>query len=127
MPPFNPRGMQDTSATTHTLTFLEAFDNGNSGAAKTINWTNGQKQTLTLTDDVTLTIADAEGSGNFLLKVVQDNVGGRDITWPANVKWPSGTKPAISIGEPGIALRVSIISLFYDGTDYHGVGSLDFR
>jgi len=62
------------------ITFSGEYDNGNSGASKTINWNNG-KQKLTLNSDTTLSFtAPTNGIGNFTLKMVQDATGDRTVT-----------------------------------------------
>ena len=35
---------------------------------------------------------------NIILILVQDGTGSRTATWPATVKWPSGTAPTLSTG-----------------------------
>ena len=39
-----------------------------------------------------------------------------------NVKWAGGARPTLSTGNGAI----DIISLYFDGTSYHGVASLGF-
>ena len=47
--------------------------------------------------------------GSFLLKMKQDATGGRTIpTWPASVKWPSGTAVTLSTA----ANSIDIITFF---------------
>ena len=104
------------------LTFSSEYDKGDSGTADTVDWANGQKQKSTLTDNVTFTFTAPSGVGNFLLKLVQDSTGSRTVTWPSNVKWPSGTAPTLSTS----ASAVDIVSFLYDGTNYYGSSSLDF-
>ena len=109
-------------------TFVSEYDNGNSTAAATIDWNNSQKQVITLTADTTLTFTDpAVGVGNFQLRIVQDATGGWDITWPGNVKWPRATKPRVSVGPAAAAGGETIVSVFWNGSDYYGLGTLDFR
>lgn len=97
------------------LTWSGEYDNGNSGSAITLNWNNGNFQTVTLTDDVTFTFTDpAIGIGRFDLRIVQDATAGRDITWPGNVEWPE-IEPDWTTGTNG---EQSVITLRYDGTNY---------
>lgn len=99
-----------------TVTFQDEHDNGNSGAADTINWNNGQKQLSTLTDNVTFTFTDPAGPCNLVFHLIQDAGGTNTATWPASVKWPGGTAPVISAG----ALAEDIVTFYFDGTDYFG-------
>jgi len=107
-----------------TASFGSEYNNGSqSGPSYTINWNNGQKQTITLTGNITsLTLTAPAGVGNFLLRIVQDATGGRTITWPGSVKWAGGTAPTLSTG----ANAEDIITFYYNGTSYYGVGSLNF-
>ncbi|MHA1883082.1 MAG: hypothetical protein ACTSUO_08560 [Candidatus Thorarchaeota archaeon] len=102
--------------------FDAEFDNGNSGTTVTIDWTKGNKQKLTLTDDCTFTFVSPSGPCNLVLKLVQDNTGGRTVTWPASVKWPASTPPVLSTG----ANKVDIICFYFDGTNYYGSGEFNF-
>lgn len=106
-----------------TATFPSEYDNGNQGATWTLDWNNGQKQKVTLTASTTsLTItAPTTGVGNFLLKIVQDASGPWTVAWPASVNWPGGTAPTLSG-----ASATDIISMYWDGTAYWAVGSLNF-
>lgn len=105
-----------------TATFDAEVDNGNSGTADTINWTVGNKQKSTLTDNCTFTFTEPAGPCNLILKLIQDATGGRTVTWPADVNWPSGTPPTLSTG----ANAIDIVALYYDGTNFYGMASLDF-
>jgi len=102
--------------------FDAEYDNGNSGAADTIDWGNGNKQMSTLSNACSYTFTAPDGVGNFLLRLVQDTTGGHAVTWPVNVLWPDSTEPTIT----ATANAVSIVSLYYDSSDYYGVSSLNF-
>lgn len=69
----------------------EEYDNGNSGASKTINWKNGSYQKITLTANCTLTFSNVAAGDVLNLRVVQDGTGGYDITWPATTKAKNGS------------------------------------
>ena len=89
--------------------------------ATTINWTEGNKVKVTLTADTTLSFTNPSNPCNLTLELVQDATGGRALTLPT-IKWVGGTAPTLTTTANGI----DIISLFYDGTDYYGVASLNF-
>ena len=104
-------------------TFIEEFSNGDSGAGTVvINWNEGQKQKITLTGDPTLVFFQPPSVCNLLFKIVQDGGGGRSITWPTGVLFPGGTDPALTAGGG----TTDIVSFYYDGNQFFGVGSLDF-
>ncbi len=92
------------------------FDNGNSGAALTIDWNNGNSQRVTLTAaTVTLTLTNGKAGGSYVLECVQDGSGSRLITWAAGggtaVIWPSAVTPTLTT----TASRADIFTFFLDG------------
>lgn len=103
-------------------TYQAEFNNGNSGVAATITWTNGQKQRLTLTGNATLTFVNPPGPCNLMLKLIQDGTGNRNVSWPASVRWRNGNPPNLTT--PGGS--IDLIALYFDGTNYYGVSSLNF-
>ena len=99
------------------LAYFSEFDNGDSGAADTIDWAaNGNKQKSTLTANCTFTFTAPTGPASLLLKLAQDGVGSRTVTWPATVHWPSGTAPTLTT----TVSRIDIITFYFDGTTYFG-------
>ncbi len=85
-------------------------------ASSAIDWNQGNKQSITLTGDVTLTFTDPAGPCNLILKIVQDSVGGHNVTFPANVKWEGGSAPDLSSDTGG---SIRIVTLYFDGSDYY--------
>jgi hypothetical protein len=100
---------------------LTEYDAGNSGASKTITWTDGQNQKLTLTGSPTLTFASPVAGMTAKLKLTQDGTGSRTITWPT-IKWVGGAAPTLSTA----AAAIDIVSLYYDGTSYYGTAGIGF-
>ena len=105
---------------TETITFDLEYDNGNSGAADTVDWGKGNKQKSTMTDDCTYTFTAPDGPCNVMLKLIQDGTETRVPTWPGTVKWPGGTEPTWSTA----ASAVDMISFYYDGTNYYGSAAI---
>lgn len=63
-----------------TVGFNGTYDNGNSGASKTITLTNGQKQKVTLTANATLTIDFTDATiGDYQIEIYQDATGSRTL------------------------------------------------
>lgn len=89
------------------------YDNGNSGASKTITWTNGLRQKLTITATTTLSFSGAVAGMILILEVIIDSTGGYTITLPT-VKWPQ----QITQSFDNVANRKNILQILYDGTDY---------
>lgn len=107
-----------------TANFTTEVDNGNSGAADTLDWTAGNKQKSTLTDNVTYTFSPApDGPCSLILRLIQDATGTRTATWPATVKWPGGTAPTLTT----TANAVDVVALYFDGTNYHCNFALDSK
>lgn len=88
---------------------------GNSGTALTINFNNGPAQAFTLTGNVTLTLSNVQAGGSYLIRIMT-GAGGFTVTWPAAVKWPSGTTPTIT----ATASKVDLVNLYSDGTTFYG-------
>lgn len=97
-------------------------DDGNSSTADTIDWTTGNFHKSTLTGNCTYTFTAPTGPTTLVLKVIQDGTGSRTVTWPAAVKWPSGTAPTLTT----TAAAVDIISFYFDGTNYYGFTDFNF-
>jgi len=95
-------------------TFNSEIDNGNSSTADTIDWGAGNNHKSTLTGNCTYTFTAPAGPAFLSLKVIQDATGSRAVTWPASVKWPSGTAPTLSTA----ANAIDIVTFYYDGTSY---------
>ena len=108
-----------------TITFEAEYSNGDSGASPTVNWNNGQKQSIVCSAaTVTFTFtAPTNGVGNFLLRLIQDNPAATTtINWPGSVLWAGGTEPTWSTSDD----EIDIVSFYYDGTNYYGVGNVGF-
>lgn len=106
-----------------TAIFDEEYDNGDSGASATIDWTVGNKQKITLTAGCTLTFTAPGGACHLMLKLIQDATGGRSVTWPASVKWIAGSAPTITPD----ASAVDLVAFYCDGTNYYGTFGGDFQ
>jgi hypothetical protein len=98
------------------------YSAGNSSTAITIDWRNGDAQSVTMTGNCTFTFSNPVAGETYLLKLTQDGTGSRTATWPAAVKWPAATAPTLTTTAAGI----DIVSFYYDGTNYYGASSLAF-
>ena len=103
-------------AGTFTNGYTEETVTANTGTAYTIDLANGSVQILTLTGNVTYTFPTATAGRSFLLIEKQDATGSRTVTWPAAVKWPSGTAPTIT----STASRSDLFGFTADGTNWIG-------
>jgi len=90
----------------------------------TIDWGLGNKFNFQFgAFNETFTFTDPAKPGNFTLKLVQDSVGSRTATFPANVEFSGGTAPTLTTTA---TTGTDIISFYFDGTDYFGGSILDF-
>lgn len=109
-------GLTLTGTSTATVVkFTSEYDAGTSGTSKTIAFANGQKQKLTLSGNVTITLS-FPGPGNYQLKLVQDGTGSRTAVWNGSVKYIGSTSsPEINKNSNGETL----VSIYYDGSSYY--------
>jgi hypothetical protein len=91
------------------------INNGNSGFADTIDWSQGNKQKSTLTANCVYTFIAPNGVANVQLKIIQ-GVGSNTITWPGSVIWIGDSAPTLST----VINSVDFIMFFWDGTNYWG-------
>jgi hypothetical protein len=99
----------------------EAANVVSTGAA-TIDWTAGNKQSLTLDDDCTVTFDNPPGPASLIFRLIQDETGSRTVTWPEGIYWPDATEPTLSTDPDAI----DIISFYFDGDSYYGSYTLGF-
>lgn len=113
-------GEMDAGA--HTIGFTLQTDTGT--GEKTIDWKLGNKMKFTFgAGNVTFIFTAPTNPCTVMLTLVQDGVGSRTITWPATVKWPGGIAPTLTT----TANARDKIALDWDGTQYDGMCSKDFK
>lgn len=99
-------------------TYINSFtqvDNGNSGSAKTVDWTLGNFQKITISESTTITFTAPSGIGDQLILKCTHSLGGATVTLPANVSL--NTVYDVFDTTNGVT---NIVSLVYDGTNYYG-------
>lgn len=111
-----------TGVTGPTSPTIPVIDDGNSGASKNINWTSGISHKITLTANCTFTFTAPPGACWLQIRLTQDAVGSRLVTWPTML-WAGGIPPTLTITP---STGTDIITIWYDGTSYYGVASLGF-
>ena len=90
------------------------YSGGTKSANFAINLAQGAKQKFVLGASVTVTFSNPVSGADYLLELVQDGTGGRQITWPS-VQWFNGVAPTLSG-----ANKIDFVHLFYDGSSYYG-------
>ena len=103
-------------AGTFTNGYTEEVATANTSTAYTIDLLGGTVQILTLTGNCTFTFPTATAGKSFTLLLKQDGTGSRTATWPAAVKWPSGTAPTIT----ATASKLDKYVFTADGTNWYG-------
>lgn len=93
-----------------------------SAGALTLDLTNGNVFTVTLTENITtLTLSNPPATGkagSFTLVLTQDATGSRTVTWPASVKWAGSTAPALSTAASSIDVLTFLTT--NAGTSWYG-------
>lgn len=99
--------------TVNVVKFASQYSAGNSGASITLNFNNGQKQSLTLNSNTTITLS-FPGVGNYQIILTQDGTGNKTVTWSGVSRYVgSATAPVINTASNSS----TVVSLFYDGTN----------
>ena len=97
-------------------------DNGDSGAAVTIDWNAGNYQKVTLTDNAAISFVDPPGPTGVMLCMIQDSGGGNDVTWANHVEWEDGSEPAWdTTGD-----LINCATFFFEGVGYLGQGMIAY-
>jgi hypothetical protein len=82
-----------------------------------IDWNQGLKAKVTLTADTTLTFTNPTQAYNMTLEIIQDSTGGHTLTLPT-ILWQGGVSPTLLTA----ANNKAVISLYYNGSEYKGMG-----
>ena len=90
----------------------------------TVDWKLGNHMDFTFgAFNETFTFTAPTKPGVYTLSLKQDSVGSRTATWPATVKWPSGTAPTLTTTA---TTGYDIVTFRFDGTNYYGGSLADF-
>lgn len=91
---------------------LTYYDAGSSGAAKTIDWANGDVQKVTMTGNCTFTFSNPVSGHTYQLRCLQDGTGSRTGTFPATVRGSGGATITLTT----TAGKTDYLTFFYDST-----------
>ncbi len=85
------------------------------GTTQEIDWNDGNVAVIDLesaSSNVAITFANPQAGAMYFIKIIQDSTLPLNVTWPVNVKFPSGTAPTISTGANAIdAVALTCISI----------------
>lgn len=99
-----------------------------SADAATLNFDNGNTQTLDLTGGtgtVTVTLSNPQAGATYRIFLLQDASTVQDITWPGAVKWAQGQKYGSAVSQATSA--IDCVTLYYNGTSYFGDFQLSWQ
>jgi hypothetical protein len=118
-------GTTDTQTLTNKTVEAGTFTNGYTEesftstptSTITLDLANGSVQIITLGGNITYTFPTPVAGKSFILIHKQDATGGRTVTWPASVDWPSATAPTLT----ATALRADkFVFTAIDGSNWLG-------
>lgn len=95
-------------------------DLGTVGATETVSWANGDRQLLTLDENLTITFSNAAAGQTLTLYLLQDGSGTNTITWADTIVWQDGITWGTSYYTT-TAGKMTIVVITYVGSSYYGV------
>lgn len=116
----NSRGVGIGTATPlHKLDIIGSYYSrtvvkGTCSGTVAIDWTLGNTQHCVLgSTPVTFTFSGAQSGGNYKLILKQDGTGSRTVSWPATIRWGSGSAPYLT----PTPLKTDYVGFIYNGVD----------
>jgi hypothetical protein len=102
---------------TGAIGYASEYDNGNSGAAKTVDFgANGSRQRITMTDNCNITLAGMTVVGQYRVKVIQNGTGNFTPTFAGvPITWAGSDAP-----DAQAANGVTFVDFYYDGATAWG-------
>lgn len=94
-------------------------------AATNVSWDLDDDESTEIVLDQNVTMdnpTNMQAGGRYTLRVIQDSVGSRTITWGTAYKWSGGTAPTLTTGVDSI----DVIRFRCDGTAMYGLFEGDF-
>jgi hypothetical protein len=108
-----------TSPTVTTPLVTTAYAIGTAGATETVNWANGDLQTMTLDENITITFSNAAAGQRLTLFLLQDGTGTNTITFADTIVWQDATTPTWTT----TADKWNVMVIYYTGSAYLGMGA----
>lgn len=71
-------------------------DKGNQSSTVTFDLSISDKQMVTLTGNVTISLSNVSEGQVFYIRIIQDGTGSRTVTWFSTIKWPGGVTPTLT-------------------------------
>lgn len=80
----------------------------------TVDWSKGGTQAVTLGGSRALTFLNGQKGGKYILRLQQDAIGSRTVTWPSSVHWPGVDGPTLTT----TAGKADYIVFIFNGVTY---------
>lgn len=97
----------------HSIVFTQKNNTSVSGNA-VIDWNTSNKQSITLTENTTISFINPDGACNLILQIKQDANGPWTVTLPNNILTVGGEPLTFTI----VAGAMDLLMLYFDGTEY---------
>lgn len=95
-------------------------NDGNSGAAKTIDLSAGfPNRLLTVSANTTLTLTNPTAGKHYQIRLVENGTGNFTIAFATAILFPGGSAPTWTT-TPGAK---NLLNLYYTGTEWWGIGT----
>lgn len=72
------------------------IESNTDGATVTFDLDTSNTHTVTLGGNRTLALSNADAGQKFIIRLVQDGIGSRTVTWFSTIKWPGGVTPTLT-------------------------------
>jgi hypothetical protein len=108
-----------TTAPAHKLDIAGSYysrtvSKGTCSGTVAINWNDGNTQHCVLgSTPVTFTFSGGQSGGNYKLILKQDGTGSRTVSWPASIRWGSGSAPYLT----PVPAKTDYVGFIYNGVD----------
>jgi hypothetical protein len=83
-------------------------------ASTTVDLSKGNSFFFSLAANITTLTLSNPAVGFYTFEILQTGAGGFTVAWPAEVEWPFGIAPTLSIATG----KTDVISLYYNGTKF---------
>lgn len=94
-------------------------DLGTVGATETVDWVNGDRQKMTLDENLTITFSNAVEGQTLTLYMLQDGTGTNTITFADTLVYADATTPTYTTA----AGKMNIVVVTYIGGAYYAVAN----
>lgn len=115
-------GLSFTTPTLITPIVKTVYDCGTVGATETVSWANGDRQKMTLDENLTITFSNAAEGQTLTLYMLQDGSGTNTITWADTIVWQDGITWGTDYYTT-TANKWNVVVISYIGSAYLGMVS----